>query len=99
MARVMVSLGILAALAVEMACLNRGLASGSLPPFLAEIINSLMTFVNTFPRLASWAAFLCLMLAHLLCPAINSPMIIKSEIQNYDDKFLIPNEGIERNGI
>ena len=76
MARVIVSPGILHAFAVEIACLNLGFESGSLPPDFAATINSLITLVKTFPRLASRAAFLCLIVDHLLCPDINSSVII-----------------------
>src|SRR5581483_630982 len=72
MARLMLSAGILTALAAVIAVRKRGLASGSPPP-RAAIMISLIKRVNTLPRLASRAAFLCLMVAHLLCPDIENP--------------------------
>ena len=45
------------------------------PPLRAAIMISLMTRVNIFPRLASVAAFLCLIVAHLLCPDIGEPQL------------------------
>ena len=76
------SLGILEAFAVDIACLSLGLESVSLPPVFAATISSLIILVKTFPRLASRAAFLCLIVDHLLCPDINSSkiIIIKNEI-------------------
>src|ERR1700677_3423455 len=68
MARLMLSAGMLAALASVTALRRRGLASTSPPPARAAIIISLIMRVNAFPRLASVAAFLCLMVAHLECP-------------------------------
>src|SRR5579884_2817556 len=69
MARLMLSAGMLTALAAAIAVRRRGFASGS-PPFLAAIVISLIRRVNILPRLASRAAFLCLIVAHLLCPDI-----------------------------
>src|SRR5271169_259771 len=68
MARLMFSAGMLAALASVTALRRRGFMSGSPPPLRAAIMISLIMRVNAFPRLASVAAFLCLMVAHLECP-------------------------------
>src|SRR6202044_879358 len=68
MARLMLSAGMLAAFASVTALRRRGFISGSPPPLRAAIIISLIMRVNAFPRLASVAAFLCLMVAHLECP-------------------------------
>ena len=57
MARLMLSPGMLTALAARIAVRRRGLASGS-PPLRAAMVISLMTLVNIFPRLESRAAFL-----------------------------------------
>src|SRR5580698_6022796 len=70
MARLMLSAGMLAALASVTALRRRGFMSASPPPERAAIIISLIMRVNAFPRLASVAAFLCLMVAHLECPDI-----------------------------
>src|SRR6202163_1907118 len=72
-ARLMFSAGILTALAAVMAGRSRGFMSGS-PPCRAAIIISLMMRVNAFPRLASRAAFLCLIVAHFECPDIVKPL-------------------------
>src|SRR5262245_37908946 len=57
-------------LASRMALRRRALASGSPPPVRAATVISLINFVNNFPRLASSAPFLCLILCHLECPDI-----------------------------
>src|SRR5277367_2868292 len=67
MARLMLSPGIFSALAAAMAVRSRGLPSGS-PPDLAAIVISLISWVKTFPRLASAAPFLCLIVAHFEWP-------------------------------
>ena len=46
---------------------------GSPPPMRAAIVISRMTRVNTRPRLASVAAFLCLIVAHFECPDMTDP--------------------------
>src|ERR1043165_7492605 len=68
----MVSLGILPALASLIALRRRALASGSPPPLRAATVISLINFVNSLPRLASSAPFLCLILCHFECPDICS---------------------------
>src|SRR5262245_50006592 len=70
MARSIVSFGILPALASLMALRRRALASGSPPPERAATVISLINFVNSLPRLASSAPFLCLILCHFECRAI-----------------------------
>src|SRR5690349_10875251 len=70
MARSMVSLGMLPLFASRIALRRRALASGSPPPVRAATVISLMNFVNSLPRLASSAPFLCLILCHLECPDI-----------------------------
>src|SRR5690606_36103905 len=74
-ARLMFSAGILTALAAAMAVRNRAFESGS-PPDRAAMVISLMRRVNTLPRLESAAAFLCLIVDHLLCPDISEPQSI-----------------------
>ena len=59
----MLSEGMETFLAARMAVRSRGLPSGS-PPERAAIWISLIRRVNVFPRLASMAAFLCLIVAH-----------------------------------
>src|SRR5919112_4012977 len=70
MARSMVSLGMLPALASRIALRRRALPSGSPPPLRAATVISLINLVNSLPRLASSAPFLCLILCHLECPDI-----------------------------
>src|SRR5438105_2897370 len=67
MARSIVSLGMLPALASAMALRRRALASGSPPPVRAATVISLISLVKSLPRLASSAPFLCLMVCHLEC--------------------------------
>src|SRR5919197_3355201 len=66
----MLSAGMFTALASAMMVRSRGLLSGSPPPALAATVSSLMMRVNTLPRLASAAPFLCLMVCHLEWPDI-----------------------------
>src|SRR5439155_26738426 len=68
MARSMLSFGMLFAFASATAARRRGLPSASPPPSRAAMVISLMMRVKTFPRFASGAPFLCLMVLHLLWP-------------------------------
>src|SRR5260370_21708285 len=72
MALLMLSAGMLTALAAKMAVRRRGFMSGS-PPLRAAIEISLMMRVKLFPRFASMAAFLCLIVAHFEWPDIWEP--------------------------
>jgi hypothetical protein len=65
MARSMLSVGMLLCRAVTTAVRSRGLALTSPPPMRAATVISLMSFVKILPRLASLAAFLCLIVLHL----------------------------------
>src|SRR5689334_22236010 len=67
----MLSLGIEASLALAMASASAGLPSGSPPPSLAATVIARVSFVKSFPRRASTIAFLCLIPAHLECPAMD----------------------------
>src|SRR5688500_20302020 len=64
----MLSAGMLTDFASAMIVRRRGLLSGSPPPARAATVNSLMIRVNTLPRLASAAPFLCLIVCHLEWP-------------------------------
>src|ERR1700690_1894053 len=64
----MLSLGMFSFLAARIAVRRRGFESGSPPPTRAAMGISRMTLVKARPRLASVAAFLCLIVAHLECP-------------------------------
>src|SRR5580704_11157333 len=70
MARSILSFGMFSFLPARIAVRRRGLELGSPPPMRAAMVISRITLVNARPRLASVAAFLCLMVAHLECPDI-----------------------------
>src|SRR5690242_11126712 len=53
-----------------MASWSAGLPSGSPPPSLAATVIARASLVKSLPRRASTIAFLCLIPAHLECPAI-----------------------------
>src|SRR5437773_7033449 len=72
MARLMLSAGMFTDLAFSTAVRRRGFELGSPPPRRAAMDISRMILVKIFPRLASRAAFLCLIDAHLECPDIGS---------------------------
>src|ERR1022692_5273099 len=80
MARLMLSAGMFSAFAATMAPRSRGLISGSPPPFFAAMLISLMSRVKIFPRLASSAPFLCLIVAHFEWPDIALPHLWKTKI-------------------
>src|SRR4051812_22018707 len=71
----MLSLGIEASLAFWMASCREGLPSGSPPPSLAATVIARASLVKSLPRRASTIAFLCLIPAHLECPAIAGPRL------------------------
>ncbi|CFN64275.1 Uncharacterised protein [Bordetella pertussis] len=77
MARWMLSLGMLASVALSQAMRRRGLLSGSAPPARAATVISRMILVQSLPRLASWRPLRCWILAHLLCPAMASRRICR----------------------
>jgi hypothetical protein len=81
----MFSLGIFSLLAAATAVLSLGLASMSPPPMRAATVISLISLVKILPLFASVAAFLCLMLDHLLCPdmctsCLNSELLMCRKI-------------------
>src|SRR6478735_2351587 len=69
-ARSMLSLGIEASLAFWTASASAGLPSRSPPPSFAATVIARASLVKSLPRRASTIAFLCLIPAHLLCPAM-----------------------------
>src|SRR3954471_5382733 len=73
-ARSMLSLGIEASLAFWTASASEGLPSTSPPPSFAATVMARASLVKSLPRRASTIAFLCLIPAHLLCPAIWSSL-------------------------
>src|SRR3954463_13463864 len=64
----MLSLGIEACLAFSMAVASAALPAGSPPPSRAATVIARASLVKSWPRLASVAAFLCLIEDHLECP-------------------------------
>src|SRR5512134_1028243 len=68
----MLSFGTFASCALARARRRRAFIAGSPPPSFAATVTSLITLVKTLPLRASEAAFLCLMFAHLECPAMVS---------------------------
>src|SRR5581483_11297290 len=71
MARSIFSLGMFSFLAAAIAVRSLGLVSGSPPPTRDAIVISRISLVKMRPRLASVAAFLCLIVAHFECPDIS----------------------------
>src|SRR6476469_4042617 len=69
-ARSMLSFGTEDFFAFLMASASVGLPAGSPPPVRAATSTFLMSLANNLPRRASTTAFLCLVVAHLLCPLI-----------------------------
>src|ERR1700748_2257241 len=78
-ARSMLSLGIEASRAFWTASGGAGLPSTPPPPSFAATVMARASLVKSLPRRASTIAFLCLIPAHLLCPAmqhiLSSPAI------------------------
>src|SRR3954452_5660726 len=66
----MLSLGTEVFLAFCIASYRVGFPAGSPPPTRAATSMFLISFANSLPRRASTTAFLCLVVAHLLCPLI-----------------------------
>src|SRR3712207_5026220 len=64
----MLSLGTEDFLAFWMASYSVGLPAGSPPPVRAATSTFLISLANSLPRLASMAAFLCFVVAHLEWP-------------------------------
>ena len=71
-ARSMLSFGIEASLAFCTAIASDGLPSTSPPPSFAATVIARASLVNSLPRRESTIAFLCLIPAHLECPAMAS---------------------------
>ena len=70
-ARSMLSFGIEASRAFWIASAREGFPSGSPPPSRAATVIARVSLVKSAPRLASTAFFLCLIDAHLECPAMS----------------------------
>src|SRR3954449_6702557 len=69
-ARSMLSLGIEASLAFWTASARAALPTTSPPPSFAATVIARASLVKSLPRRESTIAFLCLIPAHLLCPAM-----------------------------
>src|SRR4051795_8449517 len=82
-ARSMLSLGIEASLAFEMASASDGLPSGSPPPSFAATVIARVSLVNSLPRRESTIAFLCLIDAHLECPDMGSSLTADHVVQPF----------------
>ena len=77
MVRLMLSLGMLAALALAMTVARRELLLGSpLPPSFTATIISRAIFVNAWERLASAAPLVFWILCHLECPDMSFILLI-----------------------
>ena len=73
-ARSMLSIGTEVLRAFWMASYSVGLPSGSPPPVRAATSMFLISLANSLPRLASLAAFWCLVVAHLEWPLMQVPL-------------------------
>src|SRR4030095_977504 len=71
-------------IALSTARRNRGFIDASPPPMRAATVVSRMRRVKILPRFASVAAFLCLMFAHLLWPAMVAPVVPKKRTDDYN---------------
>src|SRR6478609_5085085 len=93
MLRLMVSAGMLAALAFSTASRRRGLADRSPPPWRAATMISRMTRVHTLPRFSSWRPLRCWMFAHLLCPATDRFLACASALLYWLPRFYFSHHG------
>src|SRR5262245_4891186 len=84
----------LCARAARTAVRSRGLALMSPPPRRAATVISLISLVKIFPRLASLAAFLCLIVLHLEWPDIERPRRLPAVVASYH----MPPAGTTANG-
>src|SRR5512141_403848 len=82
----------LLSIALSTARRSRGLAEESLPPSLAATVISRIRRVEILPRFASAAAFLCLMFAHLLWPAMPVPRPRLVVATNYTGGCVAPSQ-------
>src|SRR5690349_18107469 len=93
MLRLMVSAGMLAALAFSTASRSRGLADRSPPPWRAATMISRMTRVQTLPRFSSWRPLRCWMFAHLLCPATDVSLLALAHCYIGSPRFYFSHHG------
>src|SRR5258707_13385392 len=78
-ARSIVSFGIEYERAFSIAFCSARFAAGSPPPSLAATMSARVSFVKSWPRFASAAPFLCLIVDHLLCPDTDRLLHLREE--------------------
>src|SRR5689334_8526983 len=76
MARSMLSLGMLTWRALSMAYRSLRFIEGSPPPWRAAMMIARLSLLQSLPRLASMAPFLCLMVAQWECPDMAPPSVL-----------------------
>src|SRR6185312_17411080 len=91
-ARSMLSLGTELFFAFWMASYRVGLPAGSPPPVRAATSMFLISLAKSLPRLASIAAFLCLVVAHLEWPLM-SVRFLCSQVEDPGDPTESPGAG------
>src|SRR5919198_3236640 len=79
----MLSLGIEASLAFEIARASAALPSGSPPPSFAATVIARVSLVKSLPRRASTIAFLCFIPAHFECPAMGLSLSTDRVVQPF----------------
>src|SRR2546425_4904490 len=100
----MLSFGIEASRAFSTAFCSARLAAGSGPPSRAATMIARESFEKSWPRFASAAPFLCLMLDHLLCPdtarlldhrqeqRVDARVVRQLRMERREQKASVPNE-------
>src|SRR2546421_7541918 len=71
----MLSFGMLTERALSMAYRSFRFIAGSPPPWRAAMMMARLSLLNSLPRLASIAPFLCLMVAQWECPDMAPPSV------------------------
>src|SRR5690606_40611375 len=99
----MLSLGTEDFLAFWIASNSVGLPAGSPPPTRAATSMFLMSLAKSLPRFASMTAFLCLVVAHLECPATCLPrgrnLLAHSRVHALVPSRMGHAAGVTRSGI
>src|SRR5437868_10092683 len=90
----MVSFGIEYERAFSIAFCSARFAAGSPPPSFAATMSARVSFVNSCPRFASAAPFLCLIVDHLLCPDTRRLLHLREE--QLVDARVVGQLGMER---
>src|SRR5687767_12661080 len=90
----MLSTGMFSARALCTARRRRKLVSGSPPPSFAATMISRVSLVKSCPRFASAAPFLRLIVDHLLCPDMVTPLYLvrKIHVKHYRKLYQRPPE-------